>query len=158
MSNQASRADQPSKAEVVVGVDGSPDSLEALAWAAREAKLRGAELVVVHANFIRRVAEPDHPRLFEKDRQILECAVEQAKKLEPDLAITGRLPEPPAAKALIDASKTAELLVVGSRGMGGIKEFVIGSVSNLCVRQAHCPVVVVRPPVATTATPARDEG
>lgn len=145
MSEEKDGADRAGGPEVVVGVDGSPDSCRALVWAAREAKLRNAELVVVHANFIRSTVEPEHPRLFEKERRVLESALEQARRCEPGLKVSGRLAEPPAAKALIEASKAASLLVVGSRGLGGVKEFMLGSVSSSCAHQAHCPVVIVRP-------------
>lgn len=54
--------------------------------------------------------------------------------------------EGPPAKALLEASKDADLLVVGSRGHGGVSGFLLGSVSQQCARHANCPVAIVGPP------------
>ena len=136
---------------VVVGVDGSPTAMRALAWAAQEARLRHATLEVVHVDTFR----PEVSNLFGGDllgreSAVLDRAVTRAKQLEPDVVVTGRLCEPPTAKALVGASAGAEMLVVGSRGLSGFKELTIGSVSIACLHQARCPFVVIRPQTEDT--------
>jgi nucleotide-binding universal stress UspA family protein len=131
---------------VVVGVDGSPDSADALVWAAHEARLRGARLEVVYALFFRSELLEQYPDLLEKERSIPGAAVARAQELEPALETTSRTADPPPAKALVEASVGADLLVVGARGLGGFKRLELGSVSQQCAHHAFCPVVIVRPP------------
>jgi nucleotide-binding universal stress UspA family protein len=131
---------------IVVGVDGSPDSADALAWAAHEARLRGADLEVLYAIFFRSELLEQYPDLLQQERSILGAAVARARELEPTVETTGRTTDPPPAKALIEASVGADLLVVGSRGLGGFKRLELGSVSQQCAHHAACPVVIVRPP------------
>lgn len=73
-----------------------------------------------------------------------------AKAMGPDVRIISRVADTPAAKALVDISKDADLLVVGSRGLGLFKEFTLGSASHDCSRQARCPLVIVRPLTSET--------
>jgi nucleotide-binding universal stress UspA family protein len=139
------------RARIVVGVDGSECSMQALEWAAAEAELRGAVLQVVHVDFARHEAmEALAPDILEAEQSVLERAVTRAKALTTDIAVTGRRCDPPAGKALIEMSEGADMLVVGSRGLSGLKERVLGSVSNECAHRCRCPVVIVHPP----ATPA----
>jgi len=139
---------------IVVGVDGSADSMRALAWAAAEARLRESVLEVVHVDFFRREAlEAFAPDVLSDERTVLQRAVDRAKALEPSIAVVGRLCEPPAGKALIEASEGADMLVVGSRGLSGLKKLALGSVSSECVHHGRCPVVVLRP-----GTPERTAG
>jgi nucleotide-binding universal stress UspA family protein len=134
------------EARIVVGVDGSASSMRALAWAAAEAQLRGAALEVVHAYFGRHVVfEALAPNMLADEQSVLDRAVLRAKKLVPAVVVTGRLCDPPAGRALIEASEGAEMLVVGSRGLSGAREWALGSVSSECAHRALCPVVVVRP-------------
>ena len=145
-AHPSDRAPRHGAPRVVVGVDGSSESFRALAWAATEAQLRHAVLEVVHGEFARQeVLEAVAPSLLADELTILERAVKRARALQPDLVVEGRLCEPPAADALIEASHGAEMLVVGSRGLTGLREMALGSVSTACVHHAHCPVVVVRP-------------
>ena len=132
---------------IVVGVDGSPTSLSALEWAAREASLRGAILEVVHTTFLRQDAMQLDAVAALKAREsaILDEAVAKAGALAPGLVVVARLVDPPAANALVNVSKDADLLVVGSRGLGPFKEFALGSVSQDCARHARCPLVIVGP-------------
>jgi nucleotide-binding universal stress UspA family protein len=136
----------PEVPRVVVGVDGSAESMRALAWAATEARLRGGELEVVHANFYRHeLLELFADDALVDERAVLDRAVLRARELEPGIRVTGRICEPPATKALVEASEGADLLVVGSRGLGRFQELTIGSVSNTCAHHARCPIVIVRP-------------
>lgn len=140
---------------LVVGVDGSPTATLAVRWAAREAVLRDASLELVSAwevpvtgvGFGYGFAPvPDEmlKGLVQGAEELLAKEAEQARDVAPDLDITTRVAEGPAAPALIDASRDADMLVVGSRGMGGFRELLLGSVSAQCAHHAACPVVIVR--------------
>lgn len=143
---------------IVVGVDGSPSSMRALAWAASEAELRGTALVVVHVDFARQEAlEALAPEMLLTEQSVLDRAVAQARDTAPSVAVTGVICDPPAGKALIAASERADLLVVGSRGLSGIKGVWLGSVSSECAHRAHCPVVIVRPS-SHERSPANEAG
>jgi nucleotide-binding universal stress UspA family protein len=132
---------------IVVGVDGSPTSLRALEWAAREACLRCATLELVHATFLRQDAmELDAvAALKARESAILDEAVAKAAAQAPGIIVVARVVDPPAANALVNVSKDADLLVVGSRGLGLFKEFALGSVSQDCARHAQCPLVIIGP-------------
>jgi nucleotide-binding universal stress UspA family protein len=144
---------------IVVGVDGSDASQEALRWAADEARLRGAPLVAVHAwSFI--PAEPlGDPGMLaipagdlagqlgaESDaaRLALEEAVSAALGAEPAVEVEQKLVEGDASDALVAESRSAELVVVGSHGRSGLKAALLGSVSRHVASHAGCPVVVVK--------------
>jgi nucleotide-binding universal stress UspA family protein len=141
-------------ARVVVGVDGSPDSEDALAWAAAEAKIRRAQLEVVYAVFYRSELLDQFPDMRSRERSILASAVTRAREMQPTVQVTGRIAEPPPAKALIEMSAGADLLVLGSRGVGGFTQLQLGSVSQQCAHHAACPVVLVRPVRKDTSSPA----
>jgi nucleotide-binding universal stress UspA family protein len=117
----------------------------ALDWAAGEARLRGAALIVVHAEFARSEFLRLYTDLELGERRVLEAAVERARNVAPEIVVTGVLHEPPAGTALVAASRGADLLVVGSRGLGGLEVISMGSVSQECAHRAHCPVAIVRP-------------
>ena len=149
-------SNQAAQPKIVVGVDGSSTSLSALEWAAGEAFLRGATLEVVHAAFLRKDAmELDSLGwLKAHESAILDEAVAKASALEPGLVVCGRVGDPPAAQLLVEVSKDADLLVVGSRGLGLFKEFALGSVSQDCARHAQCPLVIIGPRTARTVAVA----
>ena len=133
---------------VLVGVDGSAPARAALEFAVGEARLRNAELVAVMA-----VQLPDYEWIDPYGVRIPhEGALRQAReKLDRMLASVnteGLLVEPivtpaRAPQALVDLSADSDLLVIGSRGHGGLRGLVPGSVSMRCVLHAHCPVTVV---------------
>jgi nucleotide-binding universal stress UspA family protein len=137
---------------IVVGIDGSDTAQRALAWAVDEAKRRNAVLVVVHAWHVPYVggypvtASAYDPALIEEaarsvlaDALAAEDTSELAAPPEPILVCGG------AATTILDAAKGADLLVVGSRGLGGFGALLLGSVSHQVVHHASCPVVVVPP-------------
>ena len=139
---------------VVAGTDGSPQSLRAVEWAAREAALRSAALRIVSVPLLpprmawRRAGHsgPDTvaDAIRESAEQALASAAARVAEVEPDLAVdTALLPEPPA-RALTDAAAGAAMLVVGSRGAGGFAALILGSVGRYVATQAQCPVVVAR--------------
>jgi nucleotide-binding universal stress UspA family protein len=133
---------------IVVGVDGSAGADEALRWALAEAACRGRRLVALAA-----WSWLDQPGKFNPDygesdvEKATRASVERAREQVADakgVDVEVRAVNDHPARALIDASASASLLVVGSRGLGGFKQLMLGSVSSQCVHHAHCPVVVVR--------------
>jgi nucleotide-binding universal stress UspA family protein len=136
---------------IVVGVDGSGTAETALAWACDEARLRDAELVVVHAwlhpygGTFTGMAEPKDLMRAEA-AATLERSVQGAREGPgAGLRIRPELVEDAPAQALLRQAGGADLLVVGSRGHGGFTRLLLGSVSQQVTQHAPCPVVVVRP-------------
>ena len=136
---------------VVVGVDGSPDSLAAVAFAAAEADRLGATLHVVHAW--------QEPAVFLPPALLDAGVTEQAREIErivlaescaglrvdyPDLHVDQQLLHERPAIALLRWAEEAQMLVVGSRGRNGVARMLLGSVSHTVVQHAPCPVAVVR--------------
>jgi nucleotide-binding universal stress UspA family protein len=137
-------------AKIVVGVDGSVDSQRALDWALREAVLRHAKVIAVHAwrlpaiggaELVAPVIDPDE--LEESARAVLGESIDAAAREHPDVAVQQVVVCGSAAEALIELSHDADLVVVGSRGHGGFAGLLLGSVSQQCVHHASCPVVVI---------------
>jgi nucleotide-binding universal stress UspA family protein len=131
---------------VTVGVDGSPESLAAAEWAAREAELRGLPLHLVHAWDWQPYAlpVPDNAAHRHWGGRVLREATERLHKHHPGLEITSQqVPQPPLT-ALVSASADAEPLVIGSRGLGGTVGFLVGSVGLALVAHTDRPVVLVR--------------
>jgi nucleotide-binding universal stress UspA family protein len=133
---------------IVVGVDGSSSSLDALTWAVAQAALTGATVQAVIAW--------DYPSLYGaypigdsvdwgiNAQQIIDTALDTA--LGKDSAkVSSTVVQGHPARVLIDASAGAELLVVGNRGHGEFTEMLLGSVSQHVVSHATCPVLVMRP-------------
>jgi nucleotide-binding universal stress UspA family protein len=137
---------------VVVGIDGSTSSRDALVWAAREARLREAPLVVVHSRF-RPSYDPVfaggfYPPVAEASQDevdgVLDLAAEVVAQVEPGLKVSGVTRSGPAALVLLDvANEGAGLVVVGSRGLGAFGAFFLGSVSIHLAARSPAPVVVV---------------
>ena len=133
---------------IVVGTDGSPGSLEALRWALRQAQATGAEVRVLLAwevaTSLGNLSEMDDVDWAD----IARTAVEEAAAAEPDFSvpISTEVVNGHPSNVLVEASKDADLLVVGCRGHGRVLEMMLGSVSDHCTHHAHCPVVVVRSP------------
>lgn len=139
------------KRVVLVGVDGSPNSVDALRWAAEYAQKTGCELHVCIAYQKWLGVGFDYARLSEERveqeaRHILVHTVQKALGEAGSKGVTHEVKHGNPTEVLVEASRDADLLVVGDRGSGGYKELLLGSVSANCVRQAHCSVVVVRPP------------
>lgn len=138
---------------VVVGVDGSPASAKALAWAARYATAIGATVRAVLAWHYPAAAgqapvgvapEAVTHEVEQTRYAIIDEAVAAAFGDQPAVPIERKLAYGHPAQVLIDESKDADLLVVGNRGHGGFTGMMLGSVSTHCVTHAHCPVTVVR--------------
>jgi nucleotide-binding universal stress UspA family protein len=136
---------------VVVGADGSPDSVAAVAQAAAEADRLGQELTVVHAWHapmsyqLADVVPGSYDELVEEgERLVLAESLAGLGGRFPDLTVNRRLVRDQPAQALLDAARGAMLLVVGSRGLQGVARMLLGSVSHTVVVHAPCPVLVVR--------------
>ena len=141
--------------EILVGIDGSEVSLHAVKWAAREAALREAPLVV--ANVLQRwlFEMPEHARHAEFGRwaredaaRMLDEAAAVARKAAREVTVTTRLLAGDARTALLEASAGATMLVVGGRGEGGFVGLLVGSIAHGVAGHSHVPVVVVQSPVA----------
>lgn len=133
---------------VVVGIDGSQHALQSLQWAAVEARARGVPLEVVHAWSGVPVPVFGFPAVMPLEHQdlVAERVITDAMK-EIDLAglvVRRHVVEDTPAGALVDLSRRAALVVVGSRGRGGVTALLLGSTSRHLLHHAHCPVVVVR--------------
>lgn len=138
---------------VVVGVDGSPESLGAVRWAAGEARLRHLPLRLVFAVQWMRpgpvgLTALASERIHEVAVQAAELQIDLARSVAEDVApgidVLSDVGSGPAAPVLRDESGSAALLVVGNRGMGGFAGLLAGSVSVSVAAMAGCPVVVVR--------------
>ena len=136
---------------IVVGVDGSPESLLALEWAYAEALASGAELNVVHAWICPYTISETSVREVRKPMEfaaakVLQSSLESlgSRLTDGSVVIHSTLCEQTPAEALLKESEAAEMLVVGSRGRGGLRSLVLGSVSRAVLHRAVCPVAVVR--------------
>ncbi len=127
---------------IVVGMDGSPGASRALDWAGAEAERSGAELTVVGA-WVSGGFGGDV--LNEEDAQlVVEQAALSVADRYPAVTIKHLLCKEPAAHSLIEASRGADLLVVGSRGFGGFRGLLFGSVGQHCLTHAPCSVAIIR--------------
>jgi nucleotide-binding universal stress UspA family protein len=145
--------------KIVVGVDGSEPSRQAMDWAWDEASTTGAELHLVHAWLYPysvghrvTVTEPvelvrlDAARLLDDEAHALTTRHGTGSAVGPRPAIHAALREGSPSDELLSESKDADLLVVGSRGRGGFLSLMLGSVAHQVSSHAQCPVVVVRRP------------
>ena len=135
---------------IVVGVDGSESSVAALEWALRQAELTGSALEAITTwewptNY--GWAYPFPPEYDPKvdAQKMLSDALRPLLEAHPDVPVQTTVVEGHPAPVLVAASKGADVLVVGSRGHGEFAGMLIGSVSEHCATNAHCPVLVLRP-------------
>lgn len=140
---------------IVVGIDGSPASKSALAWAVEEARLHGSTVTVVHAwqfpvmafggmggTVVPILAPHDLEKLAEDTAR---DAIAEVVGADVSVPVVASVRNGHPASQLVEASKDADLLVVGSEGHGGFAGMLLGSVSMHVVHHAKCPVTVVRP-------------
>ncbi|HEU6443483.1 MAG TPA: universal stress protein [Gaiellaceae bacterium] len=138
---------------IVVGVDGSEQATKALRWALREATLRTCHVLALYAWTVpvqpgrlgHYTVRLQDPQVYQEGAEAtLEGIVGEVTSDAGDVTIERRAVHGSPAHELIRASKAAELLVVGSRGLGGFSSLLLGSVSQQCAQHATCPVVIVR--------------
>jgi nucleotide-binding universal stress UspA family protein len=146
------RGPYPATGPVVLGVDGSPAGEAAVALAFEEASARDATLIALIAwtPWLAGTPYADDMRVHWSDmeaeqKQLLAQRLAGWQEEYPDVAVDRRVVRERSAKALIDASRDAQLLVVGSRGRGGFAGLLLGSTSQALVHHAPCPLAVVRP-------------
>lgn len=136
-------------ARIVAGVDGSELSTRALRWAAHEAAMRGAVLEVVNASGPARSRGAVSRSRSSSRSASLALIEDMIDRAVVDLALRPRLVLQPmsgsAASALVEAATGAELLVVGVRGRGNVRDVLLGSVAQHCIEHSPCPVSVVHP-------------
>ncbi|UUU28804.1 universal stress protein [Streptomyces sp. CA-210063] len=131
---------------ITAAVDGTTESLAALAWAGREAVRRGLALRVVHAWRW----EPHEAITVDRDgqarwaREALAEAARSVAERHPELEVTTELVEGPPVGSLVAAAEHAETLVLGSRGHGTLVGFLLGSVGQQVIVESSRPVVLVR--------------
>jgi nucleotide-binding universal stress UspA family protein len=138
---------------IVVGVDGSPSSRAALAWAVRQAELTGASIEAVAAWHypvmmagyawapVSGLDDSDWGDIAAKE---LTRAIDQTVSPDSPVKIITSAREGNAAQVLLETADGADLLVLGSRGHGGFTGALLGSVSQHCAHHAPCPLVIVR--------------
>ncbi|MGH9016366.1 MAG: universal stress protein [Acidimicrobiales bacterium] len=134
---------------IVVGVDGSPSSHQALRWAARQAQLTGAHLEVVITWELPTSFGwvPPYPADFNPAGDAQKAADDEVRSALadfPDVEARTTVVEGHPAPTLVQASHRAALLVLGSRGHGEFTGMLLGSVTQHLVSTAHCPVLVWR--------------
>ncbi|MFM8867532.1 MAG: universal stress protein [Ilumatobacteraceae bacterium] len=136
--------------KVVVGTDGSEASFEAVKWAAHEALAHDAQLEVIHAWTVPAISDPMAMMPIqlpvEEFIKQAETVSEHALRVARDAGATdvkGVVARGSAAEHLITASKSALVVVVGTRGRGGFIGLLLGSVAQQVATHAACPVVVV---------------
>ena len=138
-------------ATIVVGVDGSEGAVHALEFALEEARIRKADVKAVAAWHVPGTAyetgwAPVSVDVsdYEKIAQAgLDKSFEEAGAAESGVSVTPILREGQAANVLVAEARGADLLVVGSRGLGGFKGLLLGSVGQQCAHHASCPVTIV---------------
>lgn len=144
------------RAAVVVGVDGTDSSLHAADWAAEHADLEGLPLVVVHAvddtaveatawAGVTWVLPTPLERLMTAGRRVVEEATDRVSRRHPDLEVHPHTVHGEVRRTLVELSRDASTVVLGSRGRGTVGSAVLGSVGAHVTRHARCSVVVCRP-------------
>ncbi len=138
-----------SAGRIVVGVDGSEASLDAVRWAVKQAKLTGAGVEAVTSwRFMRQYGAEFYGEELDWEQiasSTLEAALSQSVTND-DVEVKRRILQGHPAEVLVEVSEGADLLVVGSRGHGGFVGMLLGSVSEYVIAHALCPVLVVRHP------------
>nr|WP_042178593.1 universal stress protein [Kibdelosporangium sp. MJ126-NF4]CEL13279.1 Universal stress protein family [Kibdelosporangium sp. MJ126-NF4]CTQ98970.1 Universal stress protein family [Kibdelosporangium sp. MJ126-NF4] len=135
---------------IVVGVDGSDSAQQAVRWAAQEAARRKAPLRLVHACLVVSAYTPvSLPKsvsdvLADEGRRWLRQASRVASEVAPRVEVSRMLEHREPAIALVEESGSAQLMVLGSRGLGGFTGLLVGSVATKLAQRGACPLVVVR--------------
>jgi nucleotide-binding universal stress UspA family protein len=135
---------------ILVGVDGTPASNCAVDWAARDAAIRHVGLMIVHVIAPLDMTLP-HALIpvglsrwqAERGQKLIDAAAEIAHQADRSVRVESAALSAPVVSSLVDLSKDAQLIVVGSRGHGALARSLLGSVSSNLIRHAHCPVAII---------------
>ena len=146
---ESTTRDSANPQAIVVGVDGSDSSRAALRWAVKQAKLTDQPLEIISTwqhptNYDRSMLLPEAIDFEALARRQLDESISVAVDSDCDSNITTKVIQGHPAPTLVDHSRSASLVVVGSRGHGEFVGMLLGSVSEFLTAHAHCPVVVVR--------------
>lgn len=156
MSSTEPTAAPAAQPVIVVGIDGSTGSRDALTWAAGQAVLTGAHVRAVASwrwpNYVTRVPPGADPA--GDTARTLRETVEPVHAAYPGVTVTEHVVQGPAGPALLTQAENASLLVVGAQGRAAFPGMLLGSVAEYCVRNGPCPVVVVRQQLPTVSVPA----
>jgi nucleotide-binding universal stress UspA family protein len=140
--------EKKAKPFIVVGIDGSDQSVAALEWAIEEAKLRKAKVIAVTGFDIPwtiNITPTYTGNDYRRDAAEMQAqALEKFHAAHPDIELESHLIQRKPALALVESAKDAVLLVVGSHGYGAHPGMQLGSVATYCTQHAPCPVVVHR--------------
>ncbi len=141
------------QAPVLVGIDGSPESELATAFAFEEASRRKVELVALHAwsdvgvlDSVFDKSGPTWPQLKAREDEVLAERLAGWTERYPDVSVRRVVVRDEPARQLVDQSQSAQLVVVGSHGRGGFAGMLLGSISSAVVLLARVPVIVARQP------------
>ena len=154
------RSTLPGVEGIIVGVDDSEESRGALRWALQEGRIHGSPVVAIHAwrppmvspmmdvGPMAPVVPEDVTAMIATAREVAQELVERIVREEggddPGVDVRPLVAEDEPASALLEAARGADLVVVGSRGLGGFKGLLLGSVSHQVAQHAPCPVVIHR--------------
>jgi nucleotide-binding universal stress UspA family protein len=146
---------------IIVGVDGSPQSAAALRWAVAEAVMHDEELTIVHVSpliggwsGVGLSGSPLAEETVEWQQQGAQRLIEDALQTARDCAgaaslrISTEMPSASVVPTLIDLTKQARMIVVGSSGQGALSRALLGSVSTALIHHSHCPVAVLHAEVS----------
>jgi nucleotide-binding universal stress UspA family protein len=147
---------------IVVGIDYSPASDAALAWALECSAHSTSQLRIVHVSETSetelRILDSEgwrvEDQLRERGKLLVDAALETAKASYPDVPVAAHVTMGSAAAVLVEESKGADLVVVGNRGIGGFRGLLLGSTALRVAARAHCPVVAV-PDASSDGPPSR---
>ncbi|WP_436498383.1 universal stress protein [Actinokineospora sp. HUAS TT18] len=147
------RGTVPTTGPVVLGVDGSPASEAAIAFAFEEASVRGTSLIAVHTwldiaftgAWTALPSTIDWAAVEEDERMLLDERLAGWQEKYPDVAVERRVLRDRPVRALLDAAEDAQLIVVGTRGHGQLVGMGLGSTSQALLHHAECPLAVIRP-------------
>jgi nucleotide-binding universal stress UspA family protein len=142
-------------AKIVVGIDGSDASKNALRWAVEEARLRRADVLAIHAwepppTIATAGPAPGFdlvgvlPAVREAGEKLVKAVVGEVVGEEGDVKVEPVAIEGPTIDVLIDAASDADMLVVGSRGLSTFRALLLGSVSQQLAHHAPCPLLIHR--------------
>lgn len=130
---------------IVVGVDGSSDAQRAVDWALTWGAAVGAPVTIVAAEPVPPGRNPNTPGFGERAKTVIADELARLRESAPDQAVEGTAAISHPVTALVGASRTAGAVVIGTRGTGGWRGSILGSVTSNVAASGYCPTVVLPP-------------